>query len=164
MSGSNPFDVTGFLRCTGPVGAWVQAQQAFLRFAGPGFAAAPGAGPSPQAFADTYRQLFAIPGLPSGMPEAATPGPWVARYQQAAERFGRLLNEIALDAGRRLAAALAESGPEAAPITSLRELHTLWIDCGEAAWSAAAHREEFAAALAELLAALVVLRAPGAGP
>ena len=55
--------------------------------------------------------------------------------------------------------ALAATGPEAQPITSLRELHALWVECGEAAYSQAAHREEFAAAQAELLSALVELRA-----
>jgi hypothetical protein len=40
-------------------------------------------------------------------------------------------------------------------------LRALWIDCGEAAWAEAAHREAFAAALAELLAAWVELRAAG---
>ncbi len=66
------------------------------------------------------------------------------------------------DAGRRLAEALAASGPDAPPITSLRELQALWIDCGEAAYAEAARREEFALAQAELLMALVELRAVSA--
>jgi hypothetical protein len=69
-----------------------------------------------------------------------------------------------MNAGERLAAALARSGPEAPPITTLRELHALWIDCGEAAYAAAAHREDFAEAQAELLAAFVELRAGLASP
>jgi hypothetical protein len=83
------------------------------------------------------------------------------RYQQAAERVGKLLTDTAADAARRLDRALAADGPDALPITSLRELQALWIDCGEAAWSAAAHREEFAETQAELLAAWVALRATG---
>lgn len=156
--------MTGILQCTDPMGSWMQAQQAFLQLAGSSFAASPGSVPDPQLFANSYRQLFTIPGLSFTTPGAAASGPWKSLYPQAGERFGRLLGEVALDAGRRLAAALAESGPGAAPITSLRELHALWIDCGEAAWSAAAHREEFAAALAAFLAALVTPRAPGGAP
>jgi hypothetical protein len=41
------------------------------------------------------------------------------------------------------------------PISSLRQLHELWVDCGEAAWAEAAHGDEFAEAQAELLAAWV---------
>jgi hypothetical protein len=144
--------------------AWMQAQQAFLQLASSGLATRPLAGGVEQLFAGQYRQLLALPCLPFAPPETLVPGPRLARYQQAAERFGRLLNAIAVDAAERLGAALADDGPQAAPITSLRELHELWIDCGEAAWSAAAHREEFAAALAELLAALITLRAPEAAP
>jgi hypothetical protein len=120
--------------------------------------AQPAAGRAEENFASSYRQLFSMPGLPPGLAGARPPGYGPVRFQAAAERFGRLLNEIALDAARRLGSALAEDGPDAPPITSLRELHALWIDCGEAAWSAAAHRDEFAAALAEFLVALVVLR------
>ncbi len=98
------------------------------------------------------------------MPDAAAPaatgtGAAWARYQHAAGRSAELASGIALDASRRLAQALAQSGPQAPPITSLRELHALWIDCGEAAYGEAARREEFAAAQAELLMALVELRA-----
>lgn len=142
--------------------AWLQSQQAFLQFAGSGLAAQPQASGAQQFFAGQYRQLFAVPGLPFAPPIAAAPG--FARYTAAVERFGRLLNDVAVDAARRLGAALADDRPEATPITSLRELHALWIDCGEAAWSAAAHREEFAAAQAELLAALAGLRPPGTAP
>ena len=84
------------------------------------------------------------------------------RYQRAAARSTELAASIAHDASRRLAEALAASGPEAPPITSLRELHALWIECGEAAYAEAARREEFAMAQAELLMALVELRAAAA--
>ena len=138
--------------------AWVQAQQSFLQVAGLALAAQPAAGRAEEAFANSYRHLFSMPRLPPGLAGARPPGSGPARLQAAAERYGRLLNEIALDAARRLGGALAKDGPDAMPITSLRELHALWIDCGEAAWSAAAHREEFAAALAEFLVALVASR------
>lgn len=144
--------------------AWLQAQQAFLQLAGSGWASQATAGGMQRLFADQYRALFVLPGLPLAPADAAAPGPWLARYQQAAERFSRLLNEIAIDAAERLAAALSDAGPPAAPITTLRELHDLWIECGETAWSAAAHREEFAAALAELLAALFAPHVPGSAP
>lgn len=140
--------------------AWLEAQQAFARMAGPATAADPSASAAQQSFAGQYRLLFELPGLPPGADAAAT-GDAMRRYQQAAQRIGELLNEAAADAGRRLGAALADDGPDALPVTSLRALQGLWVDCGEAAWSAAAHREEFAEALAELLAAWAVLRVTG---
>ena len=108
---------------------------------------------------ERYLKLFMPPGLVPAEPGPAQGGAAWLRVQHAAERYARLAASIATDAGRRLVAALSVSGPAAPPVTSLRELHALWIDCGEAAWAAAAHREEFAAAQAELLAALVELRA-----
>jgi len=90
---------------------------------------------------ERYQQLFMPPGV------------------QATERFARLAAAIAIDACERLRAALDATGPDAPPLTSLRELHALWIECGEAAYAHAAQSEEFAAAQAELLAALVDLRA-----
>src|SRR5262245_24347759 len=106
-----------------------------------------------------YQKLFTPPGLEPAMPEGGAGGaPWL-RMQQAQERYARLALAIATDAGGRLVAALSASGPAAPPVTTLRELHALWIECGEAAWAAAAHREEFAEAQAELLAAHVELAA-----
>ena len=80
------------------------------------------------------------------------------RWQRAATRVGELLSAVATDAVEKLMAAL--SGPDAsgAPVTSLRQLHDLWVECGERAYAAAAHSEEFAAAQAELLAAMVEMR------
>jgi hypothetical protein len=144
--------------------AWLQGQQAFAQFAGSGFAGQSLGAGTERFFADQYRQLFAMPGLQMAAPRDAAPGPLLLRYQQAAERFGRLLNEAALDAARRLGAVLADDAPGSAPVTSLRQLHGLWIDCGEAAWSAVAHREEFAAAQADLFATLVALRATVPAP
>jgi hypothetical protein len=111
--------------------------------------------------ADQYRRLFAAPEPPAAMSGAEISAPAVLRYREALQRFGELLSAIASDAGRRLASALADDGSDAPPITSLRELHALWIECGEAAWSAAAHGEEFAAAQAHWLVALIELRAAG---
>lgn len=123
----------------------------------------PGAGAAVESFARQYRQLFALPAFPTAGTNSPAPDATWRRYQQAAERVGKLLNEAATDAGRRLGTALAADGPDAAPMTSLRDLQALWIDCGEAAWSAAAHREEFAEAQAQLLAAWIALRATGTG-
>ena len=103
------------------------------------------------------------PGLLPAKPAAAPDGAAWQRLQQAAERYARLALAIASDAGRRLVAALSAGDAAAPPVTSVRELHALWIECGEAAWAAAAHGEEFAAAQAELLAAQVELAAL-AGP
>jgi len=109
-----------------------------------------------------YQRLFTPPGLDVAVPEGEAGGSAWLRMQQAQERYARLALAIATDAGRRLIAALSASGPSAPPITSLRELHALWIECGEAAWAAAAHREDFAEAQAELLAAHVELAAMAA--
>jgi poly(hydroxyalkanoate) synthase III subunit E len=106
-----------------------------------------------------YQRLFTPPGLVPANPEAAQGGAAWLRMQQAQARYAQLALAIATDAGRRLVAALSASGPAAPPITTLCELHALWIECGEAAWAAAAHREEFAGAQAELLAAHVELAA-----
>ncbi len=111
-----------------------------------------------RAFADGYRRLFAATGLASvGSPSGSEAA--FEQYRRAAARSAELAAAIAQDAGRRLAEALAAKGPQAPPITSLRELQALWIECGEAAYGEAARREEFAVAQAELLMALVELRA-----
>jgi hypothetical protein len=150
---SDPADPTAILN------AWLEAQQALARLAGSAAGAQAAASTSPEQLADLYRRIFEAPGLrpPAGAPIAGIAA--MQRYQAATQQFGMLLNEAAVDAGRRLAAVLAASGPDAPPVTSLHELRGLWIDCGEAAWSEAAHREVFASALAELLAAWASLRA-----
>ena len=104
-----------------------------------------------------YQELFMPPGLMPANPHATQGSAEWLRVQQAQQRYAALALAIATDAGRRLVAALSATGPAAPPITSLRALHALWIECGEAAWAAAAHREEFAEAQAELLAAHVDL-------
>jgi class III poly(R)-hydroxyalkanoic acid synthase PhaE subunit len=80
------------------------------------------------------------------------------RWQRATARLGELQAAVAADAILRLTTSL--SGPDAAgpPITTLRELHALWVDCGERAYAAIAHGDEYAAAQAELLMAMVEMR------
>jgi hypothetical protein len=141
--------------------AWLEAQQAFASLAGAGVAFDPAATRTRQLLADQYRLLFAMPAPSPAVAGPAAAGEAWLRYQQAAERFGRLVSGAAADAARRLGETLARTGPDAPPITTWRELLALWIECGEEAWSAAAHRDEFAAAQAELLAALAGLRAAG---
>jgi hypothetical protein len=150
MSEKNPFCDPEFLRRT-----LTEYAQAYT-----GLVAAIQS-PQPAAFMEGYRRLFTPPGFAptSRLPDS---GAKLARYQAAFGRFSGQVSAIALDAGRRFGAALAAEGPEAAPITTLKELHALWIDCGEAAYREAVHREEFADAQAELLAALVELRAVAA--
>jgi len=80
------------------------------------------------------------------------------RWQRAATRMNELLAAIAADAIDRLIAALAAPADPGTPVTSLRQLHDLWIECGERAYATAAHGEEFAAAQSELLAAMVEMR------
>jgi hypothetical protein len=111
-----------------------------------------------QPIVGAYQQLF-MPAGPSPLEAAAVGSAAFARWQRASERFAGLAAAIANDAFARLSRALADGDPAATPITSLAALHALWIDCGEAAWAEAAHREEFAEAQAELLAALAGLKA-----
>ena len=58
----------------------------------------------------------------------------------------------------RLAAELADPAASGPPVTSLRQLHDLWVECGEQAYRAAAQGDAFATAQAELLMAMVELR------
>jgi hypothetical protein len=125
---------------------------------GSGGAAPPDAGALQQAFAAGYQRLVSPTGLAAAGPSSGS-GAAFEEFRRAASRSGELAASIAQDAGRRLAEALAASGPKAPPVTSLRELQSLWIDCGEAAYAEAARSEEFAVAQAELLMALVELRA-----
>lgn len=108
---------------------------------------------------DRYRQLFMLQ-FPSSPPEPP-PGSGAAllRWQAATRRFGQQATAIAADASRRLTAALQDDDPTLPPITSLKSLYELWIDCGEAAYAAAAGGDEFAEAQAECLAAWVELHA-----
>ena len=80
------------------------------------------------------------------------------RWQRAAARVSELLSAVATDAVAKLVVVL--SGPDASgpPVTSLRQLHDLWVECGERAYATAAHSEDFAAAQTELLTAMVEMR------
>jgi hypothetical protein len=163
MFKDDPFRDAGFLQRT------LAGQAKDLASLAAAFSGAAPAGPANlEALAkplfERYQRLFMPPGLAATAAGPAQSGAAFLRYQQAMERFARQANAIAVNAGERLTRALAQSGPEAPPITTLRELHSLWIDCGEAAYAAAAHREEFADAQAELLAAFVELRAALAAP
>lgn len=128
-------------------------------------AAAPAKGgplPGPESwlpmFTEHYRRLLA-PTLPPESPGAAAPAlvAAAARCQRAAQALAVQTTAAAADAARRLAAELARADPEAAPITTLRGLHDLWVECGEAAWAATVHGDAYAAAQSEWLAALVEL-------
>lgn len=120
-------------------------------------AAMEGAARLQREFAERYRQLFGPVLTMSAAAPVAAQTELALRYQSALQRHGALLAGIAQDAAGRFTTALAAgAGP---PITSLRELHAIWIDCGEQAFAEAAHGEAFAAAQAELLAAWVDWRA-----
>ncbi|HEY5559710.1 MAG TPA: poly(R)-hydroxyalkanoic acid synthase subunit PhaE [Steroidobacteraceae bacterium] len=112
-------------------------------------------------FIDRYRQLFTpeIALDPAAQDPMQSGAAVMMRWQAATRRIGQQIAAIANDAFRRLSAALATNDAALPPITSLRELHELWIECGEAAYAAAAHGDEFADAQAELLSAWVELRA-----
>jgi class III poly(R)-hydroxyalkanoic acid synthase PhaE subunit len=104
-------------------------------------------------FARAYLPAFApLQGQPQGGERlmAAT-----LRWQRATARMGELQAAVAADAAGKLATEL--SGPDAAgpAVTTLRALHDLWVDCGERAYAAVAHGDDYAAAQAELLMAMV---------
>lgn len=106
-----------------------------------------------------YQQMF-MPAFARAA-DLQPPEPAIAiahgRWQSALQRAGQQTAAIAQDAFQRFSAALASTDAALPPITRLRELHELWIECGEAAYAAAAHREAFADTQAELLAAFVEL-------
>jgi hypothetical protein len=154
--------ISGFgANYVGIAGDWWQL------FAAP--AGAPGgANPSPvdpepmrTAFIERYRQLFTPAFVLAAAAPDRAPGnaATMRRWHAAAQRFGQQVAAVAGDAFRRFSAALAASDSALPPVTSLRDLHELWIECGEAAYAAAASGDEFADALAELLAAFVELLA-----
>lgn len=116
-------------------------------------------------FIERYRRLFAPEG---GWTAGATAGAGGAsqaylRWQRASRELGEQVAWIAADAFERFCGALSSSDPESAPITSVRALHELWIDCGEAAYAAVARTPSYADAQSELLAAIVEWRAELAG-
>ena len=120
----------------------------------------PGAELLQREFAERYRQSFG-PALTAPLAPLAALPQATLRYQSALQRHGALLAAIAQAAASRFTAALrTDAGP---PITSLRELHGIWIECGEQAFGEAAHGEAFASAQAELLAAWVEWKAAQAG-
>jgi hypothetical protein len=111
-------------------------------------------------FAEHYRRLLA-PALPPEIPGAAAAPAMaaaLARCQRAAQALAAETTAAAADAARRLVEELSRNDAGAAPITTLRGLHDLWIECGEAAWAATVHGDAYAAAQAEWLAALIELQ------
>jgi len=143
--------------------AWIDLQRQWVEAA----ARVPGASNDAMhaIFADRYRQLF----TPEFARIAPVPDPLRAsaaaltRWQAAMQRFGLQVAAIANDAAQRLTGLLLSDDAGLPPVTSLRQLHELWIECGEAAYAAAAHGDEFAEAQAELLGAWVELQAVARG-
>lgn len=120
---------------------------------------------------DRYARLFSVarmPGVPPGLPLFGPIGAQqdvherliaaTVRCQRAAQRFNALLTVVAADAVDRMLVALSTTDDAHPPITSLGELHELWVDCGEQAYAAAARGEEFADAQREVLAATIEWR------
>jgi hypothetical protein len=131
------------------------------KFLGGGSAAPAGTDPAAMqaAFAESYRRLLMsdAPFDPRQTAAVASLSAAMARCQRAWQALATQAAGIAADASRRLAAALADEDPAATPVTSLRELHDLWVECGEEAWAAAVHQDSYAAVQAEWLAAIVEL-------
>jgi len=146
------------------MGAWTALQDTLIRIsaAGPTPAAAPwqGSDALQTALAETYRRMIA-PAMPPQLAVAGTLpalAAAVARCQRAGQALTAQAAAIGADAARRLVAELSRTDAAAAPITTLAALHELWIECGEAAWSAAVHQDDCAAAQAEWLTSLVELQ------
>lgn len=118
------------------------------------------AGFDPAALAASYQHFF-MPAAPVPNPVAGSAS--ALRLQRATQAFAQLSAGVAADAAARFQAALASTDPALPKITTLRALHELFIDCGEAAHAAAAHGPAWAQAQGELLNALVELRAESAG-
>lgn len=115
----------------------------------------------PAVLAASYQHFF-VPAMPvAANPVAGSAG--ALRLQRATQSFAQLAAGAAADAASRFQAALAATDPALPKITTLRALHQLWIECGEAAHAAASHAPAWAQAQAELLNALVELRAEAAG-
>lgn len=116
-------------------------------------------------FTERYRRLFTPEGAwtAGARTGAGDASPAYLRWQRASRELGEQAALIAADAFQRLSAALTSSDPEAAPITSVRALHELWIECGEGAYAAVARTPAYAQAQSELLAAIVEWRAELAG-
>ena len=139
--------------------SWLAAFQQALAATGGPFAAFPQARPGdfdPAALAAGYQSLF-MPAAPVAKPPPGTAA--ALRLQRASLAFGELAARAAADAAARFQAALGSTDPALPKITTLRALHALWIECGEAAHAAAAHAPAWAAAQAELLNALVAWHA-----
>lgn len=143
--------------------AWIDLQRQWVEAA----AQVPGASHDAlrAIFADRYRQWFTpefarCAPVPDPLPASAAA---MTRWQAAAQRLGLQVVAIANDAAQRLAVLLLSNDAGLPPVTSLRQLHTLWIECGEAAYAAAAHGDEFVESQAELLGAWVELQAASRG-
>lgn len=144
---------------------WLAAFQQALAATGgqfTSFAQASAAGLDPAAIAAGYQQLF-MPAAPIAGPPPGTATAAALRLQRATQAFGDLAARAAVDAATRFQATLNSTDPTLPKITTLRSLHALWIDCGEAAHAAAAHAPAWAAAQSELLNALVAWRAEAGG-
>lgn len=134
------------------------------QFTGAGLAPAaaqwPGSAALQATLADQYCRLIS-PAMPPQMTDANTMPALtnaLARCQRAGQALAARSTAIGADAARRLVAELSRTDAAAAPITTLAALHALWIECGEAAWAAAVHQDDYAAAQSEWLAALIELQ------
>ncbi|HEU0225354.1 MAG TPA: poly(R)-hydroxyalkanoic acid synthase subunit PhaE [Steroidobacteraceae bacterium] len=146
------------------MGAWTEAQQTLVKISAAGLqsSTAPwqASAPLQAALAEHYSRMI----LAAMPPELTAPGTLpaqaaaVSHCQRAAQALAARASAIGADAARRLVAELSRTDAAAAPITTLAALHELWIECGEAAWSAAVHQDDYAAAQAEWLASLVELQ------
>lgn len=123
------------------------------------------------SFEDQFLRLYGVAGISRPSPVLPAFGPLplhpeshqrvvaaMVRCQRATQRFNELIARIAAQAVEGLNAALSATDASQPPITSLRQLHDLWVECGERAYADSAHGDEFASVQAERLAATIELR------
>ncbi|MFH0343633.1 MAG: class III poly(R)-hydroxyalkanoic acid synthase subunit PhaE [Chromatiales bacterium] len=79
-------------------------------------------------------------------------------YQQALQEYVHAHGRLGVDALERLAAKIIEGAEQGREINTLREVYDLWVDCGEAAYSAFVFTEEYADIYARLVNALMALK------
>ncbi|MEJ2760371.1 MAG: poly(R)-hydroxyalkanoic acid synthase subunit PhaE [Gammaproteobacteria bacterium] len=79
-------------------------------------------------------------------------------YQEHCRHYCRVFHRLGSEALDRLEQRIRKRGSEEKPITSLRELYALWIDCNEEVYAEFAAGEEYAVLYADLVSSLMAFR------
>lgn len=139
---------------------WRVALEPWLRAAASGHEAGPQAGRAPRsAEAATVAQLFGAPPRVAAWERETRDGLrlWEAQQHACAE-FGAEFQRLGvrtLEVLRERAAARARDGR---PVTTLRELHELWVECGEEAYRNLVSSERYAELFGRLVNSSLAVR------